>query len=346
VTDLSSINAHTFSNGFLRSNNNVQNKSAYDFIKLKIGSDMELDLKSFLIFSYSMLNDYSNDKDNFNNLHLTKENNAIFKFIKSIIDFKGTIKDCENLDSTQINQLKLIHYSLLDKFTTNDNFYESVINNQVHEILSHSQNNLNANTFTNSNTSLNRIDKVIENNKKDFKLLRKNVNKLLRYENHLVINSLHFRAKSTPKSLFYERYPAPFFQEDQEFIDNYNKIIEKSQMETMTLIKETLESRIIKIKQKISEYKDDSINLSKYSEFNPNDIVQSIYKTEERSLLDTFVKHKQRAERCVARPFEIKINSNGSIRSSNTSIRSNNSMNSNNSSVNWSNKIFYKNTIF
>ena len=107
----------------------------------------------------------------------------------------------------------------------------------------------------------------------------------------------------------------------------------------MNLIKDTLESRITKTKQKIAEYKDDSLNLSKYSEFDPQDIINSIYKTEERSLLDTFIKNKSKAERCISKPFEPKTNFNDSSWSSNVSFRSNHSSRSNNSSVNWSKKI-------
>ena len=343
VTDLSSINTKTFSNGFLRNNNNNNNnQKAYEIIQSKIGSSLELDLKNFLIFSYSMLNDYSNDKDNFDNLHVSKENNSIFKFIKSIIDFKGMIKDCDTLDSTQINQLKIIHYTLLDKFSSNDNLVQATTINSVNDLLSQSQINLNANTNANANTSGDRIDRVINNNKKDFKLIKKYINKLLRYESHLKINKIHTDAKTTPKSLFYERFPSPFFQEDPEFIDSYNIIIEKAQNEIMNLIKETLESRISKTKSKIQEYKDDSLNLTKYSEFDPQDIINSIYKTEERSLLDTFIKNKSKAERCIAKPFEPKTDLNNSARSSNASIRSNYSSKSNNSSVNWANKNSYR----
>ena len=211
---------------------------------------------------------------------------------------------------------------------------------QINDILNQTNINLNANTNANANTSGDRIDRVINNNKKDFKLIRKYINKLLRYESHLVINKLHNNAKTTPKSLFYERFPSPFFQEDSVFIDSYNKIIEKVQIEIMTLIKETLEIRITKTKQKIQEYKDDSLNLSKYSEFDPQDIIKSIYKTEERSLLDTFVKNKSKAERCISKPFEPKANSNDSTRSSNASIHSNHSSRSN-QSVSWSNRNSY-----
>ena len=193
-TDLSSINARTFSNGFLRTTNNDNNKKAYKFLFEKNGSPRELDLKNFLVFSYEVLNDYSNDKENFDNLHLSKENDSIFKFIKSLIDFKGTIKDCDALDSTQINQLKIdwlineLKRTLLDKFSSSDNLVQTTTINSVNEVLSHLQINLNANTNANTNANANtsgdRIDRVINNNKKDFKLIRKYVNKLLRYEGH------------------------------------------------------------------------------------------------------------------------------------------------------------------
>ena len=47
-----------------------------------------------------MFIDYSKNDENFYDIYLLKENNSIFKFLKSLIDFKGLIKFCDLLDNT------------------------------------------------------------------------------------------------------------------------------------------------------------------------------------------------------------------------------------------------------
>ena len=174
--------------------------------------------------------------------------------------------------------------------------------------MSSQQTNINSqtafNTNKNSNSTQNRIDNVINNNRKDFLKLRRNINKTLRYNNHLATFQIHEDNKSTPKSMFFERYPIPFFQEDQEYIDKYNLIVENTQQETTNLIKSTLNKRLIKAKEDMIIYEEDFIKLNKYSEFEIKDIVRSITKFEENALLDTFIKSKQKAEKCHSRPFK------------------------------------------
>ena len=105
VTDFMSLNSKTFSNGFFKrsssSTDNMQ-KNAHSLISSKIGFETELDIKKFFKFSFLMFIDYSKNEKNFNDLHLIKENNSIFKFLKSLIDFKGSIKDCDLLTPIQI----------------------------------------------------------------------------------------------------------------------------------------------------------------------------------------------------------------------------------------------------
>jgi hypothetical protein len=111
--DLSQINARSFSNGFFRhENNNIMFKFLTDKINLN-----NLELKNFLIWTLSLYNDYSSDVENYSNLHLNKENNSIINLLQLIIDFKGTIVDCDPLDSTQKDQLTLIHYKFMSKFS-------------------------------------------------------------------------------------------------------------------------------------------------------------------------------------------------------------------------------------
>jgi hypothetical protein len=346
VADLSQLNTHSFSNGFLRNTSaNKNNLDAYEFIRNKIGQEINLDLKSFLTFSYAMFNDYSNDKENFDNLHMVKENNSIFKFLSSLISFKQR-DEVDNLDETLRNQLMVIHFNLSNKFTSSQDFMSNIIADKVNDHLSHSQRNLNINTLNNSNTGPTRLDNVINNNKKDFVLIRKLINKKLRYENHLVINQMHTDAQTTSKSLFYENFPTPLFQDCAIFVEKHNEIIRTCQTEMMSLIKSTLTERIQKCTNEILKYEDSSLDQTKYSEFLPNDIVKSIIKNEERFLMDTFIRNKARANRCVAKPYEVLDQNTRHNRSSrsNMSFRTNTSVRSNSSSrnnINWSNRNSY-----
>jgi uncharacterized protein YaaR (DUF327 family) len=130
----------------------------------------------------------------------------------------------------------------------------------------------------------------------------------LRYENHLSIFKIHRDRKTTPKSLFYENFPRPFFEDDEVFINKYNAKIENFQNETMTLISETLEERINNITDDINEFGKEFEEMPKYSEFkdNFNDIKKYIYEYEEKNLLDIFVRNKQRAERYTVKKFLVK----------------------------------------
>ena len=90
-----------------------------------------LELKNFLIWTLSLYNDYSSDGENFSNIHLNKENNSIINLLQYIIDFKGSIADCDPLDSTQKDQLTLIHYKFMSKFSNNGNHIETFLGNHV-----------------------------------------------------------------------------------------------------------------------------------------------------------------------------------------------------------------------
>jgi len=45
------------------------------------------------------------------------------------------------------------------------------------------------------------------------------MNKLARYKNHLDIFKLHLAKESTPASLFYSNFPAPFLSDDEVFVE-------------------------------------------------------------------------------------------------------------------------------
>ena len=219
--DLSQINSRSFTNGFFRNENN---NKMFKFLAEKINLN-NLELKNFLIWTLSLYNDYSSDTENFSNLHLNKENNSIINLLQHIIDFKGTIAECDPLDSTQKDQLTLIHYKFMSKFSNNGNHIETFLGNHVDSHLNARHDtsaSFNNNVSSNSNSSRTRFLNVINNNKKDFNFIRKKLNKILRYENHIEIFRIHKDRQTTPKSLFFENFPQPFFHDDEEFVDKHD----------------------------------------------------------------------------------------------------------------------------
>ena len=337
--DLSQINARSFSNGFFRhENNNIMFKFLTDKINLN-----NLELKNFLIWTLSLYNDYSSDVENYSNLHLNKENNSIINLLQLIIDFKGTIVDCDPLDSTQKDQLTLIHYKFMSKFSNNGNHIQTFLSSHVDSHLNtrfDTSSSFNNNVSSNSNSSQNRLLNIINNNKLDFKFIRKKLNKILRYENHIEIFKIHKDRETTPKSLFFENFPQPFFHDDEEFVEKHNNLIINFQNECMKLITETLLKRVSNVTDDINQFKTEFEELPKYSEFKNNfeDLKKIIYESEENQLLDIFVRNKQRAERCIVQKFKVKVFDGNSTNNSNASNNSNTShATSNNSSINSTN---------
>jgi len=336
--DLSQINARSFSNGFFR---NEINLKMFKFLAEKINVH-NLELKNFLIWTLSLYNDYSSDGENFSNIHLNKENNSIINLLQHIIDFKGSIADCDPLDSTQKDQLTLIHYKFMSKFSNNGNHIETFLGNHVDSHLNARNDqsaSFNNNVSSNSNSSQNRLLNVINSNKKDFKFIRKKLNKMLRYENHIEIFKIHKGRKTTPKSLFFENFPRPFFPDDVEFVEKHNNLILNFQNESMTMITETLEKRVSNVIDDINEFKTEFEEMPKYSEFKNNfdELKKIIYETEENQMLDMFVRNKQRAERCTVQKFQVQNFDGNSTNNSNTTNSSNTTNGSNNSSINSSN---------
>ena len=74
------------------------------------------------------------------------------------------------------------------------------------------------------------------------------------------------------------------------------------------MIKDNLESRKSKINETddINDFREEFKSMPKYSEFKDNfdDLKKIIFESEENQLLHTFVRKKQRAERCMVKKFE------------------------------------------
>lgn len=148
--------------------------------------------------------------------------------------------------------------------------------------------------------------------------LHRLVNKLLRYKNHQSILSIHKRKGTTSKSLFYNRFPSPFFNDDQEIIDKHNKLIENSQKDIMKLITETLDAKITKTAEDIEKQGSFDSSLKSAIEFHRvkfEEISELIFACEEEQMNDHFEKMRYRAEKYENWPY-LKMKFDGTFQTS------------------------------
>jgi hypothetical protein len=148
-----------------------------------------------------------------------------------------------------------------------------------------------------------------------------NINKVLRFRNHITIFDIHKRKKTTPNSLFFSRFPMPFFPNDESFVNKHNLIIEQAQNSFMELINETLHEKIEQIKVEINSFKNGLEDVT----VNSDDLVSYVEKKEEDALKSKFIAMKEKAERCETRKFEVKSKNKRNSYSTNTSVNSPNS---------------------
>jgi hypothetical protein len=128
------------------------------------------------------------------------------------------------------------------------------------------------------------------------------MNKLARYKNHLDIFKLHLAKESTPASLFYCNFPAPFLSDDEVFVEAYNKLIQSFQSDAMNLIMNRLSFFVNLINDKLEAIK---TNLSKnYQEPSFLDSTfDDLNKSVMSGLENSFKASLDKVDRCQPRPY-------------------------------------------
>ena len=304
-------------------------KNAKEFIGKEYN---ELTIDNFLdvthwLFSKALSYDIFESK-----IHIDKENNSIMQFLGKLVDPSFTVNN-QKFTREKLKDLKIFNSDVLSAFNTANEEYINFLTSQQSSNNS-ARNTINNNNSNNSNNSNQAFDEYIRS-KQEAKNLVYCVNKLLRFKNHKVLFELHLSKNTTPHSLFFCRFPEPFFNRDSEFVEKYNKIIEKFQLETMDLIVESLSTNIGKLETEINTFKNSNGNPS----INVNDFVSYVLLKEENALKNKFVAMKHKAQRCEVRKFEAKSSRNprNSNNNQNESSLSNETTNSLNQSSNVSN---------
>jgi hypothetical protein len=150
---------------------------------------------------------------------------------------------------------------------------------------------------------------------------------------------LHIDAKTTPASLFFNRFPQPFYAHDNDFVEKYNKRIIEFQTNVMNDIIEFSQSKIVKYENDLNSH----INLIANKPNDFNSIIENKYKQIEFEKRDYFERKMNKARRCISKPFRVFIKSKNTKDTNNTSVFHNSTLNQSSSSHPFVNSSFNNN---
>ena len=95
---------------------------------------------------------------------------------------------------------------------------------------------------------------------------------ILRKENNINLLEFHLKNETYPNQLFFDKFPTPFLLFDEQFVNNYNKIIKETQIQIMTLAISSLTQQTDTLKNNRLEIKKDFINFT-----NPDNELKILY---------------------------------------------------------------------
>ena len=308
----------------------TQLSNAKNYILNNYSQQTEFKLENFLTITHWFYKK-AFDSDIINSkLQLDKENSPIIQFLNRIVNSNFMVND-NKFSTEQLRDLKIVHSDIHSCFSNSGNNYlENLFNEYNAQMQSSSQQNINNNQSSNDRNFSQFLSSTPEAQKLIF-----NINKSVRYKNHDSIFDIHISNGTTPSSIFFNRFPKPFFDKDELFVEKYNEIIEKTQKAIIDLIKDSLKSKIESITTEINTFKN-GIN---DSSINPNDLVDYIFKKEEEEMKTKFIAMKNKADRCEVRKFVVNTRSSDNNQHSDRRMNStaNNSINNENNSLNYSN---------
>jgi hypothetical protein len=282
--------------------------NAYNLIKSKFS---EQSVENFLDIAHWFFQQLLEYDIAGSNIHLNKDNLCIVQFLNKLLEKNFSIRNQCTFSIDQLRDLKIIHSDIMSVYSNSgDSFLDFLV-----------QGHNNSNNSSNSQTTNIRNFNRILTSSRGGKSLVFNINKVLRFKNHLAIFDIHKRKKTTPSSLFFSHFPMPFFPNDENFVNKHNLIIETAQNSFMELINDTLQEKIDQINVEINTFKNGLEDVT----VNSDDLVSYVENKEEDALKSKFIAMKEKAERCETRKFEVKSKYKRNSASTNTSFNSPNS---------------------
>jgi hypothetical protein len=245
---------------------------------------------------------------------------------------------------TQAKLMKLINYKMVDgiaidmnETSAKSNYtgiqgFEDKVSQIVTDILTKFNTNINTNIITHEATN----EQLNTNNSFKNDSIYFNYQKILMAKHHINIMRLHIDAKTTPASLFFNRFPQPFYAHDNDFVEKYNSRIIEFQTNVMNDIIEFSQSKIVKFENDLNNH----INLIANKPIDFNSIIENKYKQIEFEKRDYFESKMNKARRCISKPFRVFIKSKNTKDNNNTSVCHNSTLNQSSSSHPYVNSSF------
>ena len=142
-------------------------------------------------------------------------------------------------------------------------------------------------------------------------LIGRLMDKIARYKHHLKILDIHRQQKTTSDSLSFRRFSPPFFNDDNNYTNQYNQLIEKFQHDVMKLMEKSLKLRILQANSKLKDIKQNLLITS-----DPLSIFEALAELEEATakyLAPSFEYSVERAKRCLNKSFRRTPNTSDQI---------------------------------
>ena len=249
-------------------------------------------LKNIEIF-YKYLKCINSDSFCINNVEVPENQKRKLEEIKNQMDTVFKQNNIKKPDTTN-------PYNLRNKNSSSNENIKLLINREISDLkdsilnelksqLIELTSSLKADNQTKLSTNVDgNSEKTVEKFDDYFNEIKKNFNKKLRYNFHVNQFEKHLQNSTCPQSLNYDRFPIPFLQDDENFVNKYNQLIETFQRDTMALCIESLRERVDKIDSYLLEVKDKL----KDSEANIEQKFENIEKSVNTSL-EKFFKHKE-----------------------------------------------------
>ena len=131
--------------------------------------------------------------------------------------------------------------------------------------------------------------------------LKESFNKKIWLEHQIGLFQKQLDNGSTPPSLFYSKFPEPYLNTDENFVKEYNLIIEQTQRSIIKLCISSLINKVEKVRQEITSIKE-QMSKSFEDSFISNKL-HEIERNEEYFLKDRIQQSFDKFNRITVKPF-------------------------------------------
>ena len=227
--------------------------------------------------------------------HLSPDSENVYKCLSQLLKKTFNFEEVQ-FQEEQKNILRIVHSTFANEFNED---LSAELNKRFDDKINRTfkKNSILKSYFSEEN--------YLANNDVKFIPVSRLYNKRIKGESHILNLRLHIKKGSTPKSLFFGNFPAPFFKDDEHFIESHNKIIEKAQQAMMDLIIETQEKKIDLIDEELKRIKEELRLNGSYESVDLDKVFRESKLINEKRLFGFLQSAKTKAEKCESRPYSV-----------------------------------------